>query len=35
MAGSVFTCSVQLGREQARRIVDGAIQQARGLNSRH
>ncbi|UDM07979.1 heme-binding protein [Halomonas sp. NyZ770] len=30
MAGSVFTCSVQLGREQARRIVDGAIQQARG-----
>lgn len=31
MAGQVFHCSVQLTREQSRRIVDGAMQQARHL----
>lgn len=32
MAGNVFHCSVQLTREQGRRIIDGAIEQARKEN---
>lgn len=32
MAGNVFHCSVQLTREQGRRIIDGAMEQARKEN---
>lgn len=32
MAGNVFYCSVQLTREQGRRIIDGAMEQARKEN---